>query len=247
MFTRLWKNVKFAWEYFLQAKHHLSPFPDFGYAPVDDTLMNYLAGMYEGHGARAFRFGNWVIVDDGKLLTRAACCDVKSKGDNLIVQIDFVTMHAGRHIVESFAGIGSDKLSALKDACASFQDSTFHALLNALLAHPCTHCDVESWGIRGVPRKVTLGLLRVRGNLPMENWPQTFDALRALIQEQEIPPGLHWLRCYYSHLPGNEPTVEALLDNEPLEALYLGCASLPWPSSDQFYSARIFMVLQDQS
>lgn len=242
-------KLKFIWSYFVRGEHRLSPIPappDFEYPQPGERLMDFLVGMYRGHGAIASRVGNWVCVDGGSLFTRAAHFDHRQHPGGYILQADFVTLAAGgHHIVESFGGIGTDFTTALEDACKSFQDATFHALFVTLLGHPCEHVERERWLVAERPRIMTFGWLRMRGPFPIEDWPPMFERFRKHMEALPLTSGLHWGRYYYGHLPSSEPVTEVLIDNEPHKELQSELANSSWPASDEFYSGRLFFVIQD--
>lgn len=245
----LMSNLKFAWEYFIQGKHRLgdvSPVPDFDYPKPDERLMTFLLGMYRDHGASAVRIGNWVCVDGGRLFTRAAHFDHRQLPKNLVLQADFVTVtQQGRHIIESFAGIGDDMDSALVDACKSFQDASFHVLFVTLLDRACEHVDQDVWRIGVQNRNLTFGWLRTRGQFPTELWAPIFEGLHKHVESLSLTPGLHWVRYFYCHVPLQAPTIEVMIDNEVSDVLQSQAASLPWPQTDAFYSTRLFFTIQD--
>lgn len=242
-------RLKFAWDYFIRGRHRLPPLevpPDFDYPAPDESLMRFVADMFTAHGAHAFRSGAWIVIDGGRLFVRAAHSDHQQQANSLILQADFVCLtSSGQHIVESFAGIGTDVRSALMDACKSFQDSSFHVLFVTLLGHPCDHVDRESWTIAGTTRTLTFGWLRTRGQIPLDLWPPVFTALQSQVESIQLSAGLHWVRYFYAHVPGESPAVEVLVDNEPYQALVSIASTLPWPTSDVFYSARLFFTVQD--
>lgn len=204
--------------------------------------MEFLVDMYESHGASACRVENWVAVEDAILLTRGSSHEFSRPRDSIVLRVDFVTLYQGRLIVEAFAGVGKNHGEALEDACRSFQDCTFHALLGK---PPCPHTDTDVWTINGWPRRVTLGLMRYRGSFPRDQWEALFNGIQSFIENADIERGLHWIRLFYSRAPHAETTVEALLDNESNEQLEAGLGGLPWPEAGAFYSVRLFMVIQD--
>lgn len=237
--------LKFAWDYFVRGKHRIE-ISDFGYDAPDDWLMDFLADMYRAHGVIANRYGNWIFVDAAKLFTRASWFRCNPSSDNVVIQADFVTVtHGGEHVVESFAGMGPDLTTALKDACKSFQDSSFHVLFTTLLDRPCEHVDRQVWTIGGQPRNVTFGWLRMRGALPEEQWPSVFEGIQRQVEGIQLAPGRHWVRYFYCHLPSDAPTTEVLIDNETHDELQGKMTELPWPETDEFYSARLFFMIED--
>lgn len=245
----LLRRIKFAWDYFIRGRHRAAPVElpsNLGYPAPNNSLMAFLAGMFTSHGAHAFRSADWVVVDGGKLFVRASHFHHQKSASNHVLQTDFFCMTAcGQLIIESFAGIGPDEQSARMDACKSFQDSSFHALFTALLDRPCEHVDKENWNIGGTLRAVTFGWLRTRGQFPLDLWPPIFESIQPQIEALSLTPGLHWIRYFYSHMPGDSPTIEVLVDNEPSEALISAVSMLPWPSSNDFYSVRLFFIIQD--
>ncbi len=245
------RRVKFVWDYFIRDRQQptLCSVPqDFDYPEPDDTLMAFVVDMFTAHGASAVRSGSWVVIDGGKLFARACHFDLRQHPNSFVLQTDFVCLtSSGQHIMESFAGIGTDLKSALTDACKSFQDSSFHVLLVTLLEHPCEHVDRDTWRIACTERALIFGWLRTRGQMPLDLWPPVFKALQLQFEAFDLPRGLHWVRYYYAHIPGDSPTIEVLVDNLPCESLMEGVSSFPWPASDAFYSARLFFTVQDAS
>jgi hypothetical protein len=242
------QRLKFAWDFFVRGKHRAGKIalPDFGYDEPDERLMRVLQDMYQSHSAEPVRLGNWIATNEGKVLSRVSLYVDRAEPGNFQIQTDFITLCAeGQHIVESFAGIGDDLTSAIKDACENFQESSFHVLLTTLSGQHCDHVDRERWTVGGWERNVTFGWLRMRGKMPMDDWPPIFDEIRSQVRSLPLSPGLHWMRYFYCRLPGSEPVMEVLLDNKTQEELQVRAAGMPWPQTDSVYTARLFFVIQD--
>ncbi len=215
------------------------------YPPPDPGLMEFLKRIYEAHGTPAVLEGDWLLVDGGRLRTRAALFG-NDTGRQTSVQADFITLiPEGRHLIESFGGWGSDKQTAAKDACEAFQNASFHPLHSALLGKPCSYNEVETWEIGGIPRTVTIGPFVSRGEFPGDAAPELMKGIEAGVKASGLPRGLHWVRYFYARLPGSEPTIEVLLDNKPWIPLKKAAADLPWPVRKEFYTARLFFIIQD--
>jgi hypothetical protein len=216
------------------------------YPRPDPQLMQFLLALYQAHNCVASWQGDWIKIDNGRLFTRAASFKENQHSDLTVLQADFLTVtSAGHHILESFAGWGQDAPAALRDVCQSFVDSSFHAILAALLGQLSEQADTLQWGIRGIPRLLTFGSLRLRGDFPMDSWPTLFEVIESEMKRSDVQKGLHWVRYFYSYLPGKAPVIEVLLDNEPWGAMQEQVASFPWPVTQEFYSARLFVIIQD--
>lgn len=238
------KTLKFLWGY-LGGRHRLEPLPDFDYPEPDPFLQNFLLDMYQEHGTPAFHAGNWVLVGDGKLMTRAACFNQREMSTECSVQVDFITVAKSGHLIESFVGMGSNPREALLEACETFQSAAFHVLYSVLLKQECGHVEVVEWMVGGVRRKITFGLLVTRGNFPLEQWDGVFEGIRKIVEASDFSGGLHWIRCYYALIPGADPIVELLVDNNTAELMEQALGELTWPVSEEFYSARVFFTLED--
>lgn len=214
--------------------------------PGDPEMGRFLKEMYLAHGSAAEIKDGWVVVEGGKLRTKAIYERMQSR-EGVMIQADYYTeLASGELIVESFAGLGDDLKSAIADTYRAYLEATFHALLSAALGQPCDHAELMEWEIGGTRRKLTFGSLYMRAKMPDDSWPPVFEGIEKQIKASGLAKGLHWVRYYYAHIPGQEPTVEVLLDNQTWTPLQEQGASLPWPESDKFYSARMFFVVQDE-
>lgn len=242
------QRLKFAWDFFVRKKDRAGniTLPDFDYEVPDERLMRVLQDMFESHHAEPVRIGNWIATNEGRVLSRASLHILREEPADFWIQADFITLcEGGRHIVESFASSGEELASAMKDVCRNFQESSFHVLLTTLSGQPYDHAERERWIIGGQERNVTFGCLLTRGSMPLADWPPVFEIIQRDVESLPLSPGLHWMRYFYSNIPGSEPIMEVLQDNEPHEELQARSAGMPWPKSDAFYSARLFFVIQD--
>jgi hypothetical protein len=213
---------------------------------LEPWLTAFMEKLFAAHGASTYREGNWVVVDNGNLLSQVRLVRETNHPDQSVLQADFILgPQSGEIIIESIVGIGHDRASALADAAYAFQQVVFPAAFWALLLRACAHAHEEEWQIAEIPRTVTSGQLGTRGELPVETWPATFQAIVAQLKGSGLPPGLHWVRYFHQHSPGSAPVTELLLDNQPWHQLHQEAVDLPWPGGDKFYSVRLFFIIQD--
>ncbi len=155
-----------------------------------------------------------------------------------------VFLPSGERIDEYFAGIAQDERSAIIDALRNFADSSFHVIISALLDHLCEHATVEKWTINGIDRRVTLGAVTSRGGVP-GNYLQWFREFEQMAKASSLPGGIHWIRIFHGQSNPSNATTEVLLDNEHWQPMESGIAALDWPAKDTFYTARLFLIIQD--
>jgi hypothetical protein len=213
----------------------------------DPQLMKCLTDAFTAQGAKVATVDDWLVVDEGRLRTRAAYSNQTQYQQGLILQADFISiLPSGERIVESVGGTGKDLNEALEDACGNFETSTFPALCSALLGRHSDDAKVIACDIAGVPRTVTFGSARARGDYPAGSWPPVFAAFQEQLKASKLPRGLHWGHLFCSHLPPDPPEVDVFLDNETWSEQQKEALQLPWPNSEKFYSVRVFFIVQDR-
>lgn len=160
-------------------------------------------------------------------------------------QLDIqVALQDGRVIEECFVGIGEEP-EGCRDAVRHFIMSSFHVLLAALWRHPGDEqVAVEDWVVGAETWKAYIGdFVRRFSHADVEPPLNAFEAIAQAAKREKLPPGVHWIRTYFSD-PGNgETIIETLLDNEIWDAGAEAYAALPWPTEKGFYSVRNFLIL----
>jgi hypothetical protein len=147
----------------------------------------------------------------------------------------------GAEVVESHAGFGATREDQERDAWRKFTLASLPVLLTAFFYQEDLDVERTAWEIDGSTRAVTIGSFLSRGDAPPpEIWWPTADAL---IRGSTLPEGTHWIRLFVSQLTG-DLTVEALLDNEDWEHVRDGLAGAAWPANPDYYSVRVFLVVQ---
>ena len=152
-----------------------------------------------------------------------------------------------RCLIESFGGLGETRGQAVEDAFSAFTRGSLHVLLRAFFSVPGyeEQITVETWSFAGTPRSVVIGNAFLRGKAPeaVRNPTEWFNQLENGIRSRALSPEAHWFRFYYAHNRGEELATEALLDNETWDSVEELMRAFPWPASEDFYSARIFLVV----
>ena len=210
-------------------------------------LAEFLSQLFSAHEVETDRQGEWVLLADGRHRVRAAVTDLSQSPAGSWVRLDVqMELAPGKHLIESFAGLGADLAEAVADAQRNFALNSLHVILATFYAKGLDQVQREVWLLGGEPKEVVIGGVAVRGEIPTEvpGTPQWFDAFAEAIRAQRLSPGIHWVRLYFAMMEPGQTICEVLLDNEPWPPLQATMAAYPWPKSGQFYSVRQFLTIR---
>ncbi len=160
------------------------------------------------------RDGNSLVLDNGMQFS-AYLFEHTRKETFVLVQLDIRlegSAFGGRTLVESGAGWGSTVDEAIEVAWKKFIASSFHVLVESMGVAPTSEqVEWEDW-----PQfRACLGpLIRYTDTPSVLQFADVIDEVKAAIASLELTREVHWLRMYFDSRWG-EPTVEALLDNQP--------------------------------
>ena len=218
----------------------------------NELLLNRVIELLESHGIGAARRGDWVFpTGSGGCPIRARMTpgDRRSNGASARLDIE-LAISSKEPLVESFAGLGSTPAEAEDDAFANFCRSSFHVLAAAFYGHSePDQVTSEVWQLSGRDYDATIGNYILRSfqgggtPLPQDLFPRLEEMIRGL---PSIAP-LYWIRAFYCNLDQTENVSEVLLNNAGWPAAESMVASLGWERRDSYYSARLFLVLQQRA
>ncbi len=206
-----------------------------------------LLALFQAHGVEAILQDEWIIFPGLSLRANASIVKETKHPAWLSIQLDVrLEIAPGRTIVESFAGLGETREKALADALHNFTANSFHVLLAAFFRSGDQQVSQEEWLVSGRMSRVTIGNVGIRGKPPVqgEQLVGWFKHFEDKLKETGLRPGTHWIRLYYGQSEGKALACEVLLDNAVWEEMQSEMAALAWPAGQEFYSVRVFLVLQ---
>lgn len=208
-------------------------------------LTAFLHEAFREHGVDAALEDGFVGFPATGMTASAAVASEQVYESHATVQLDVrFDLGPGRALLESCAGIGADLPAALADAQQSFLRNSFHVLLGAFCGVLGDQVTEERWALQGGEARVVLGNLTGRGAPPGGRLPHAwFHLVEAALREAPLSVRTHWLRVYCARTPSGDHTTEVLLDNQPWPHLAERLAAWEWPVGEEFYSARLFLVL----
>lgn len=216
-----------------------------------DSIVNpILEELFKRHGIATTVDGNWLRAENGLRIAGAVVQEYPSPKGATNLQLDFyLVLPDERLLIESVGGVGVTKDDAVKDGLHNFVANSFHVLLTAFFnAPPDGQVEIETWNIAGVERRVTIGGMGVRtfSDAPFDPPTHWFPIVKRAIEASHLPSGTHWFRCYYAQFDNKPTAIEVLLDNNDWVPIIETMSGVDWPASNDFYSVRVFAVIQDQ-
>lgn len=205
----------------------------------------FLAELFTEHGLPVAIRDGWLWSNSCRFKGQARIFMKHGSPPQGAIQLDVdITTADGRTILESVAGIGATMHEAILNGLRAYAEGSFHVIFSALTGRHCSHCDIETWSIGGVTRRVFLGPITTRGVRNRENpkpndW---FPAAEAQIKALPLDQKLHWIRFYHAEIENRDPINEVLLDNEP-SSLRDVFEKHTWPKSQGFYSVQLFIIV----
>jgi len=223
-------------------------------AQADKTLgvNQALLDLFRAHGVEATRQGDKIVFPKSGMKVNASFIQEIERPTVFTVEMEVRFEFApGRTIIEAFAGLGTTREAAATDAFQSFAANSFHVLLAAFLKTDDPGGDEEpvsreEWLFGSEKRRVTAGNVGVRGKPPVQGaqlvgWVEQFEQK---LKRQRLGTETHWVRLYYGQAKGKVLSCEVLLDNEIWGVMQSEVKTIAWPSGDDFYSMRLFLVIE---
>jgi hypothetical protein len=214
-----------------------------------NPINEFLLELFRAHGVEAVAQEEWVTFRDRKWKAAASIVRALEQQAGTSVQLDVrLEIAPGRTIIESFAGVGETREKAVADALHNFTVNSLHVLLAAFFHSDDPQVSQEQWVVGGRTSRVTIGNVGIRGKPPVQGEPLVgwFRRFEDKLKKTELRPATHWVRLYYAHMEGKTMDCEVLLDNNVWEDMQSEMAALDWPSGDDFYSVRVFLVIEVQ-
>jgi hypothetical protein len=152
----------------------------------------------------------------------------------------------GETIVEYVAGSGKTQEGAIAHASVNYVLTTAHVIYKAFMNPADEHQRMRSVMIAGKPRDLFAGNLIQFGENSNESIDlESFSAqIQDLVIATPLPPGPHWIKIIYSQIHSAPMVVAVSLDNHDSAEMTTAVQNLKWPSREQFYMVKQFIVVK---
>jgi hypothetical protein len=210
---------------------------------VNESLLE----LFRAHGVEAVLLEEWVVFPGRNMRASASIVREIKQQAAMSVQLDvWFEIAPRRTIVESFAGLGETLERAVADAIHNFTANSLHVFLTAFFRSDDQQVSQEEWVVGGRTSRVTIGNVGIRGKPPVqgEELVGWFKRFEEKLKENQLRPGTHWVRLYYGQMQGRPMACEVLLNNDVWEEMQSEMAAVAWPVGEEFYSVRVFLVIQ---
>ncbi len=158
-----------------------------------------------------------------------------------------VFIHSEMIMVESFSGMGENAVERLKNAFASFIHHSSVVFLQAVWNVESKEIKTEQWDV-GTQKYIAYighqGILNYDRSKELEIPARYSEKIKELIVSEPLDKEFHWFNVLYANMNGLDNYAEILKDNiKWIEGEKL-LKSLGWVRSNNYYSARQFIVLK---
>jgi len=215
----------------------------------DKALNDTLLKLLESHGVAASIRSDWIETSAGYKLAVNVAREIPSPEGTVNLQLNFyVDLPDGRLLIESFAGIGKSKDSAIQDGFHNYVTNSFHVILSSISDIADAQQVVsEEWTINGRKRNVLIGQMGIRRFSDTEFDPPTewISTVQKQVELLPLDERCHWIRCYYAQMDEEPIAIEALIDNENSSILTDTMKQTEWPIASEFYGVRVFLMVQE--
>jgi len=162
-------------------------------------------------------------------------------------QLDVKLDIQDRELVESFGDIGETTEEAIANNLGNFARNSLHVLLAALQdTSQDEQISIEDWTIAGQQWKVYLGNYGGKSTkgMPLPIPETLFPQLKSHILGLPLGHNYHWCRFFISCHNAQISALEFLFDNENMPQVEQALTTLDWRLTPEFYSIRLFLMLQ---
>jgi len=209
------------------------------------NITQLIAELFKEHGFETEEHDGWIIPKGSDYAMKGywypeATENVGQLSIELFVNSELI-------MVESFAGMGENESTRLKNAFSSFFYHSFHNFLMAIWGVDSKEVKEEEWLVGGTTYRVYLGNQGII-NYDKETQlkiPNSFNTkIKLLISSENLENEFHWFTIFYANLNGLDTHAEILKDNIKWNAGEKVLKSLDWKRSNHYYAVRQFVILK---
>ncbi|MBG8552238.1 DUF6348 family protein [Hymenobacter guriensis] len=165
-------------------------------------------------------------------------------------RLDVQITLGNRTIIECFGDIGETLEAATQNNLRNFAHNSLHVLINALQdKDEDEQISIERWQIGTQRWKVYSGNYGIKStvgkSVPIPE--NLYVRIESIIQSLSLKEDYHWFRFFISCSNKQISNIEFLVDNEVYPEAQQELATLDWYITPDFYSIRLFMILQREA
>ena len=164
-----------------------------------------------------------------------------------VVEMEFnARMPDGRRLVEFVGGVGDSLQAAIDDAKLNFVVTTFHVLYRGFINPSDPHQSEETVLVDGKPRVMVKGdsITRSTENGAMTDLSAVKASFVDLVASRSFSSEPHWIKLVFGQHQGRIVECVASIDSFDDSKLSEEVRALGWPSSDDFYLFKWFILIK---
>lgn len=162
-------------------------------------------------------------------------------------RLDVQLTVGNRTIIECFGDVGETAEAATHNNLRNFAHNSLHVFIAALQhVEADEQINVERWHIGTQKWRIYVGNYGIKSTsgMSVQLPDELFTRIEQIIQTLPLTEEYHWVRFFMSCIDDEVSHIEFLADNEVLSEAQQNLATLDWHLTPEFYSIRLFLILQ---
>ena len=209
------------------------------------NVTKLLKELFTSHGFESEVYDEWIIPKVGEYGMKGYWYPEATQSTGQLSIEVFI--HSEMIMVESFSGMGENAAERLKNAFASFMHHSSAVFLQAVWNVESKEITTELWDV-GTQKYIVYighqGILNYDRSKELEIPAKYSEKIKELIVSEPLAKEFHWFNVLYANMNGLDNYAEILKDNIKWIAGENLLKSLGWVRSNNYYSARQFIILK---
>lgn len=206
-----------------------------------------LQDIFIQHGIDVIPLDNRALLLTKRLALLQGQITQQEYPNGMTSRLDVLVTVKDRTIIECFGDIGDTAEAAIQNNLRNFAHNSLHVLIGALQsAEEDEQISIERWQIGAQQWKVYGGNYGIKSTAgkAVQIPDELFTRIESVIQALPLAEEYHWFRFFMCCIDNQISQIEFLVDNEIHAEATQELTTLDWHLTPDFYSIRLFLMLQ---
>ncbi|HEX8429421.1 DUF6348 family protein [Hymenobacter sp.] len=207
----------------------------------------YLQDLFIQHGVGIIPLEQRALLLTKRLALLQGHITQQQYPNGITSRLDVQVTIKDRTIIECFGDIGDTAEAATQSNLRNFAHNSLHVLIGALQStEEEEQISIEQWQIGAQQWKVYGGNYGIKSSAgkAVQIPDKLFTHIERIIQALPLTEEYHWFRFFVCCIDNQISQLEFLVDNKIYAEATQELTALDWHQTPEFYSIRLFIVLQ---